>query len=94
MRYVAYQNLDDGSIVAVQNGQTIISFRNEEWTYISTDHPRKVLVQAENGFKSEFFASVFHLGIWDTKAQMWTFTPDWPPADLTIPIKLEDLGLI
>ena len=70
----------------------IVGQIDDIWTFKSVTHPRKVNVYQDenpNGEPSwpnrssrEFYASVFDLGIWDTSAKEWTFTPSWPESVL------------
>lgn len=88
-RFVAVQQ--DGRIL--NKGDLIHATRtNDEWTYQSTTHPRKVYVTAmddPNGPESwpnmasqEFYPRVFNLGIWDTKYSEWSDAPSWDISDI------------
>lgn len=82
-RFVAVR--ESGEIL--RKGDILVSFRNEDWTFQSVTHPRKVFVTAKedpngpNGWPNmasqEFYPNVFNLGIWDTQAQDWSFSPNW-----------------
>lgn len=88
-RYVAVRS--NGTILT--KGDSVTSFNhNEDWTFQSVTHPRKVFVTAKddpdgpdsypNMASREFYASVFDMGIWDTTRKIWTFTPDWTDRDI------------
>lgn len=65
----------------------ILPGSDENWTFQSVTHPRKVHVTAKddpNGPDSwpnmasrEYYANVFNLGIWDVDSKAWSFRPDW-----------------
>lgn len=65
----------------------ILAGRDENWTFQSVTHPRKVHVTAKddpNGPDSwpnmasrEFYPNVFELGIWDVDSKAWSFQPSW-----------------
>lgn len=80
----------DGTFV--QEGDKVLSFRNEEWTFGGVSGPRKVWVTDKadpNGPNSypnmstrEFYPSVFNLGIWDIQFKEWANEPSWPFGDV------------
>lgn len=87
----------------VETGDKVGSFRQEEWTFQSVTHPRKVFVTDKddpNGPDSypnmasrEFYASVFNLGIWDIQYKEWTFVPFWYKGDIdTVEHSLSNLS--
>lgn len=95
MSYNAYVQDSNGMVRKLQKGDVVQSFRNEDWTFQSVTHPRKIFVtqlEDPNGPKAwpnmssrEFFASVLNAGIWDNEMEIWTFSPDWEhPDDPTI----------
>ena len=89
MSYLAIAN--DHRIL--KKGDVLRNHRNEEWTFQSVTHPRKVFVTSKddpNGPDSwpnlasrEFYAGVFHLGIWDISRKEWSWQPHWDNSDLT-----------
>lgn len=91
MTYTAYALGSDGCEKILEIGTIITSFRNEDWTYQGTFHPRKVYVNAKedpngddfwpNMEQQEFYASVFNLGIKDDATGEWTFEPSWDLPD-------------
>lgn len=69
MKYRAFRK--DGT--EVQENDKLIDFRKDEWKFISVTHPRKVYVIDETGWKQEYYANVFDLGIKD-ESDNWTFS--------------------
>lgn len=95
MSYSAYVQDSNGMVRKLQKGDSVTTFRSEDWTFQSVAHPRKIFVtqlEDPNGPKAwpnmasrEFFASVLNAGIWDNEMEIWTFSPDWDhPSDPTI----------
>lgn len=97
MRFVAVRK--DGSILA--QGDEIRTSRDDQpWIFQSVTHPRKLYVTWDtdpngppyypNRTSMEYYASVFDLGIWDTKYQEWSFPPHEDNPDVTR--KLLEMG--
>jgi hypothetical protein len=82
MTFIAYteDQFNSGS-KGLEKGDTVTSFRGEDFTYVGCTHPRKVTVRKEEGSLRDFYASVFNLGIRDEETQEWTFYPEWNPTD-------------
>lgn len=87
----------------VEKGDKVDSFRQEEWTFQSVTHPRKVHVTDKNDpngpdshpnmASREFYANVFNLGIWDLQYKEWTSVPSWPERDIdTVEHNLRNLS--
>ena len=90
MSYEAYVMDYDGTIRKLiagtndPNQSNAWTFRNEEVSFLSVTHPRKIYVEfvtGHPGWKQEFFASVINAGIWDIENEIWTFAPEWEHPD-------------
>jgi hypothetical protein len=67
----------------LKKGDTLTSFRGEDFTYEGCYHSRKVTVRNKEGALRDYYANVFNLGIWDKAWQGWSFYPEWNPVDST-----------
>lgn len=89
-RYFAFRQ--DGSYLV--KGDKVRDFRDEEYTFESVAHPRKVNISSKldpngddyypNKMSLQYYANVLNLGIWDAQDGIWTFLPDWDVSNITL----------